>query len=388
MKSKMPSPKKIKLQRLLDKLQPFDAPIEDTFASLDKEIASVSARLKETITAKTLEDVNEQFKKLRKLFEPLSNSFEELKTKLKERDSKLLDYWNERLKDINKSFEGLSSMTSEEILEKGEEITQIKALIKEIQSRKQTDYTPLIEKTESSLRSLIEKLDKSVSEGGKKSTRSIETLEGELKTLSTSLLQVRELANNRLGGAKPLQINVNSSVMSTRYTDINLVSNTAILWSASDDNTYKRVNLTASLISGGAGGGGSLTVKEADGSPDVSSVTTIVVSNGTLTDDGGGQVTISTGGGGSGITRISSTISVSSVFANASQTDYVAFANVGIALTLPVASSGNLYTVKNMSGSSVLVIATEGVDEGASALIPSNYESLSFISNSSIWGVV
>ena len=383
----MPLNRKNKLKKILEALQPFDAPIEDTFASLDKEIASVSARLKETITAKTLEDVNTQFKKLRKLFEPLVGAFDELKGRLKERDQKLLDFWNDRLKEVNKSFEGLSSMTSEEIKDKGEEITQIKALIREIQGRKQTDYTPLIEKTESSLRSLIEKLNKSIEKGGEESTKSIRTLEGELKTLSTSLLQVREMANNRLGGASHLQINVNSSVMSTRYTDINLVSNTAILWSASDDTTYKRVNLTASLISGGAGGS-SLEVKEADGAPDVNNVTTIVVSNGTLTDDGGGQVTISTGGGGSGITRISSTISVSSTFAAASQTDYVAFANVGIALTLPVASSGNLYTVKNMSGSSVLVIATEGIDEGASALIPNNYESLSFISNSSIWAVV
>jgi hypothetical protein len=43
--------------------------------------------------------------------------------------------------------------------------------------------------------------------------------------------------------------------------------------------------------------GGSLTVEEVDGSPSVSSVETIVVSNGTLTDDGGGQVTVTTGGG-------------------------------------------------------------------------------------------
>ena len=46
--------------------------------------------------------------------------------------------------------------------------------------------------------------------------------------------------------------------------------------------------------------GVSLTVKEADGSPNVSNVRTIVVSNGTLTDDGGGQVTVTTGGGGGG----------------------------------------------------------------------------------------
>ena len=43
---------------------------------------------------------------------------------------------------------------------------------------------------------------------------------------------------------------------------------------------------------------GSITVREADSNPNVSGVTTIVVTNGTLTDDGGGQVTITTGGGG------------------------------------------------------------------------------------------
>lgn len=61
----------------------------------------------------------------------------------------------------------------------------------------------------------------------------------------------------RLGGGSPnRQININSSVMSNAYTDVNFVSNTAIRWSAVDDNTNKRVNLVASLISGGAGSGG------------------------------------------------------------------------------------------------------------------------------------
>ena len=43
-----------------------------------------------------------------------------------------------------------------------------------------------------------------------------------------------------------------------------------------------------------------LRVREVDGSPNVFPVSTIVVSNGTLTDNGGGQVTITTGGVGSG----------------------------------------------------------------------------------------
>jgi hypothetical protein len=50
--------------------------------------------------------------------------------------------------------------------------------------------------------------------------------------------------------------------------------------------------------SSGGGGTGSITVEEVDGAPTVSDVTTIRVTNGTLTNDGGGQVTLNTGGSG------------------------------------------------------------------------------------------
>lgn len=43
-----------------------------------------------------------------------------------------------------------------------------------------------------------------------------------------------------------------------------------------------------------------LEVKEADGTPDVTGVTQIIVSNGTLTDNGSGSVSLTTGGGGGG----------------------------------------------------------------------------------------
>ncbi len=59
------------------------------------------------------------------------------------------------------------------------------------------------------------------------------------------------------------------------------------------DGTYQN--------SASGGGGTSLTVEEVDGTPTVSNVNTIKVSNGTLTDDGSGVVTITTGGGGSGV---------------------------------------------------------------------------------------
>ena len=49
-----------------------------------------------------------------------------------------------------------------------------------------------------------------------------------------------------------------------------------------------------------------LRVREVDGTPNVFPVSTIVVSNGTLTDNGGGQVTITTGGGGGGSGTVTS----------------------------------------------------------------------------------
>ena len=61
----------------------------------------------------------------------------------------------------------------------------------------------------------------------------------------------------------------------------------------------------ANIYSGKVGSG--LEVTEVDGVPDVTDVSKIVVSNGTLTDDGSGQVTITTGGGGGGVTLTGST---------------------------------------------------------------------------------
>lgn len=115
--------------------------------------------------------------------------------------------------------------------------------------------------------------------------------------------------------------------------------------------------------------------------------------NQALTTDGNGITRWASvaGVGGTGIVRVASIISVSSTFAAASKTDYVAFANVGINLTLPTAiGNSNLYTVKNVSSSSVLVTTSLGelIDGSASALIAINNQSLDLISNASVWQVV
>ena len=91
---------------------------------------------------------------------------------------------------------------------------------------------------------------------------------------------------------------VNVSGLSTAGSGVLLVdlvpaSTTNKLYN--DGGTLK---FNGSAIGGAGVGSSSITVRESDGTPNVSNVSTIVVSNGTLTDDGSGQVTISTGGGG------------------------------------------------------------------------------------------
>lgn len=66
---------------------------------------------------------------------------------------------------------------------------------------------------------------------------------------------------------------------------------------SNDGNGYPVLNLQP--VSGS--GGSALTVKEIDGSPSATNVSTIRFSNGSVTDDGGGQVTVVTSGGGGDI---------------------------------------------------------------------------------------
>lgn len=150
------------------------------------------------------------------------------------------------------------------------------------------------------------------------------------------------------GGAAHLQVNVRSSVASSRYVDINFQNSTSIGWTTTDDDTNRRVNIQASVLLAGSGAGG-------------------------------------------GITRVTSIITANTVGAEVALTDYVYIANAGITFTVPTAvGNTNLYTIKNNAASSVLLATTAGqdIDGSATALMPTQYESLSLISNGSVWGVV
>ena len=413
--------KKNKLRNILKALSP-DEVLSEKLRNFDQSVNDLKKRLTETIQLATLDDVKGELKRFQNKidYQPLLDAIKEIESE-----------FSTRTEVLTKAIEESSHMADEAIKsgrtedqekhQKGIESLRIKLLTLIDSKEKQVNlFYEDLDFRVSETKKTLDSQTKQILDIGEKHVKTSSDIRREFKKGDEEVKEYVDETKNTIvkmipnrGGSANRQINVNSSVMSDKFTDINFVSDTAIRWVASNDATNRRVNIQASLISGGASGpGGGVVTSVLSGTgivvnsstpetPIVILGNTSVVTGQYGSDTQVGQFTVNAQGritqastvgitfpAGSGITRVSSTISVSSTFAAVALTDYVAFANVGIALTLPTASSNNLYTVKNVSASSVLVIANEGIDDSASALMPTNYESLSFISNSSIWGVV
>jgi plastocyanin len=139
---------------------------------------------------------------------------------------------------------------------------------------------------------------------------------------------------------------------------------------------YEGFHLTEAST-GGGGGSASITVKEADGTPNVSSVSTIVVSNGTLTNDGGGQVTISTGGGGGSYddTYVSGVSTFASGLAIQNQTDIATVSGLigAEGSGLPYAS-GDYYLQEIRANSASGLLNLNNINTVSGLLSPRTFE--------------
>ena len=83
-----------------------------------------------------------------------------------------------------------------------------------------------------------------------------------------------------------------------------------------------------------------LRVREVDGTPNVFPVSTIVVSNNTLTNDGGGQVTINTGGGAGSGTVTSVAFSTGTTGLSVSGSPITTSGTITLSGTLALANGG------------------------------------------------
>ena len=330
-----------KLQKILEGLS--NSNLEDSFKLVEDEVKKLTQKLRDEAEIKTVDLAKRKIKEVKDQIQLLLDAFEKLKNDFNESEKKLSEFLNEKLGLFKNALDKVNSVSSERFQVSSDEISSLKAEIAEVSQRKIKipDFNKQIQSIEIELRKAISELKESdVSKGFQ---NKFDDLEKDIKNLRSNAMSA--LANR--GGSAHLQVNVNSSVASTRYADINFQQSGNIGWSAVNDDDLKRVNIRASILV--------------------------------------------SGGSGSGITRTVSVLSVSSTLAAAATTDYVYFANVGVRLTLPTAvGNSNGYVVKNMATSSVLVSAAAGqdIDGSATALMPTQYECLNFYSNGSVWGVV
>lgn len=174
--------------------------------------------------------------------------------------------------------------------------------------------------------------------------------ETSLKNVSESLDGLRKDIFSRMsqvGGGnanRNIAIGGNGSVLS-KYTDINIKAGSNVTLTYSNNDTTKYLDLT-------------------------------------IASSGGGSV--------GGVVRSINSIATSTSAGATSGTDYVYVCTAGVAVTMPTAASNtNLYTIKNVSNSSVLVATTGGetIDDATTALLSIKYTSVDLVSDGGNWKV-
>lgn len=195
---------------------------------------------------------------------------------------------------------------------------------------------------------------------------------------ATSLVATSGIATYASGQAVSNQSNI-TALLTASGTATSLIASSGIASYASgqavvNESDIVAVSGIAAYASGTSGAGGSITVKEVDGSPNVGNVTTIVVSNGTLTDNGGGQVTVTTGGSGGGGDVTTAQLNYVSGIAVYSSGQSIS--NQGNITALSTAS-GIATSLLAVSGTATSLVATSGIATYASG----NTANISFGSN-------
>lgn len=332
--------KKEKLKQLLYNFTGTDQTLVAGFKAFDDGVAKLKDQLQENIKVSTLKKVNDNLKGFQEKidFQPLIDSFAELKTIIQTREESLktelqnsVDFFNKELKD-NKQISG------ERFLELTDNIDNIQTELAEIYSRKAPDvpdFMPQINAVENKLQNLILNAQEQDKKDDQETKQQITDLEKLVKELRLELINK---INNKGGGSINRQILIGGVDPLTKYTDINFKAGTNVTISYQNNNTTKKVDITFSA----------------------------------------------TGGGGS--TRSINSVAVSTIAGSASGTDYVYLCSGTLTITMPTTiGNTNLYTVNNIGAGVITIVTTGGetIDGGVNLIMPTQFTSVDLISNNS-----
>lgn len=348
--------KKTRLERLLNVLSPD--PVSPDFAEFDKQVEQLKQGIKEKIQVKTLDDVNSRLKEFKKRIDltPLIETMTSIENGYNEKMDKLAEAYDIELSDFRKEVAKGSEISKAEVAAISDNIALITEQMRLMEDRKAKDLQELSARIESlypfqdKATELFSEMASAIDILKNQNVASKEDTQKVLNDCMDSLESLRKDIMNRInnmprgGGNQNRNIAVggNTSVLST-FTDINIKAGNNVTITYANNQTTKYLDLTIA-----ATGGGSSTA---------------------------------------GVVRSINTINTSQTAAAVAGTDYVYLCTEGIALTLPVATGNtNLYTIKNVSNSSVLVAGT--IDDDVNGIImPVKYTTVDLISNDTDWKI-
>lgn len=336
-----------KLQRLLNRMDGTNQKTVEAIRSFDDSVKNLRTTLEKEITVSTLEEVNTKINTLRKRLnlQPLLDGIAKLDENFKESVTSLLNDIeaktvefgsfrknSEKANQVAFQLESLKGELNNFIQANSTQLTSFETGLKDIlkQIKNLASQKAVID--------TFEKINQDISDIDKKQEEKIKALQEGLKKLHADMLS----AVASRGGSMNRQMYINGVDPLKKWTDINLKAGSNVTITYSDNNATRQVDVTITS----SGGGGSVI---------------------------GGTV------------RSINSVSTSQTMGNNSGTDYVYIGSAGIALTLPTASSNtNLYTIKNTSTSSIVVIpnGADTIDSQPNVILRTQYTAVDVISDS------
>lgn len=348
--------KKDQLKKVLMDFAGTDPTMLEGFKAFDEGVAKLKSQLQEKIKVNTLEEVNTTLDDFRKKIdiEPLRESVSTLSKEFSKEVDNLVSQLSQKVSELVSLTTDTNSNSVKRTQDLNDEISLVRGSIKDLIAEKNKDLDKLRkELTDAdavSDRELIKQvgvLNDKIDSGTKTFEVRLAKDEKELDTISKSIPTVKaELLtaiNNRGGGGanRNIAIGGNYSILS-KYTDINLKPGSNISFTVVKNDTTKYTEITIAGTGGGSVGG---TVRQIQ------------------------------------------TLSASSTIGTLTGTDQVYLCNAGIQVVLPTAvGDTNLYTIKNVSNSSILIVGT--IDDDTNGVImPVKYTSVDIISNNTDWDI-
>lgn len=339
---------KEKIRKILNKLNGQSQGISDAFNRFDNEAENLKKTLKETINIATLAEVNKELDKFKKKVDlsPLLSSISQIKNSLSAQTEYLTDRFSRSLSEVFKNVNGYSDNLVREMEADFEKKLKIVIEEKTKELQKIKEEIPDISKLNNKIDKEISKISETLIESGKDIrkdfSKEIDTaIKGNGDTISAIRKELITKINEKGGGGANRNIAVggNTSVLS-KYTDINIKAGSNVTITYQNNNTTKYLDLTIAS----SGGGSSVA----------------------------------------GTVRSINRIATSQTAGATTGTDYAYICTVGVNLTLPTAvANTNLYTIKNVAASSVLVSTTGGqtIDGDTTAILQTQYAQISLLND-------